>query len=119
MSYPQFVEALSLLAGSAAERLRFLYPDEAGRSPHGLNTRDSSAAGSAAAVVMLDEDSHVGVHSGGRRSDSPAHERECSEHAQNSGDGGRVNRKSNVESRGTGQEEMAKTRPTVGDKGRR
>lgn len=33
MSYPQFVEVLSLLASSAAGRLRSLYPDVAGAEP--------------------------------------------------------------------------------------
>lgn len=37
MSYPQFVEALALLARSAAGRLRLLYPDVAGMEPRAVS----------------------------------------------------------------------------------
>lgn len=43
VSYPQFVEVLSLLAGSAAGRLRSLYPDVAGAEP-GISARGASRA---------------------------------------------------------------------------
>lgn len=45
MRYPQFVEALTLLASSAAGRLRPLYPDVAGQTPaaHPSSTIDKAS----------------------------------------------------------------------------
>lgn len=61
MTYPQFVESLSLLAVYAAERLRFLYPDIAGTNPKNA-TPD-------AATPKADREASSRVHASTRRND--------------------------------------------------
>lgn len=71
MSYPQFVEVLSLLASSAAGRLRFLYPAVAGGEPcvgvHGALKPDK---------VGNSEPADVGIASSTRQCGFSAIERE-------------------------------------------
>lgn len=63
MSYPQFVEALSLLSASAAGRLRPLYPDVAGPEPsavaYGLCNTDELTVCRTDKLTDLDKPSAV------------------------------------------------------------
>lgn len=61
MTYPQFVESLSLLAIHAAERLRFLYPDIAGTDPNSPRKRPPTP--------KPDGESSSRAHAGARRND--------------------------------------------------
>lgn len=60
MSYPQFVEVLSLLATSAADRLRLLYPDVTGPDP------SLAVEGSRTDEKLTDSSADTGTSRGGR-----------------------------------------------------
>lgn len=96
MSYPQFVEVLSLLAISASDRLRLLYPDVAGPDP------SVAVDGSLTDEKLADSSADTGTSHSGR----PLSENESAEAGHGVGRGEKTKSRNNAGGQPVHRKEM-------------